>query len=57
MAVIHDFHQVITLGGVQGFQAPVINDEQLHLGQELELFVVTAVSLGLSQLQKQSREG
>jgi len=31
--VVHDFHQVVPVCRFQDFQAPVIQDEQLHFGQ------------------------
>ena len=56
VAVVHNLHQVIALGRFQCFESPVIDNEQLHLGQVPEQLVVAAIDLGLVEFQEQSRE-
>ena len=40
-------HQVAAVGRLERLQALVVNDQQLDLGQSLELFVVTAIGFCL----------
>jgi len=56
MAVVHDLHQVVPVSRLQRLQSPVIDDQELDLGQLLELLVIAAVRLGLCQLQQQQGE-
>ncbi len=35
IAVVHDFHQIVTGRRFEGFQAPVVQDQQAGLGQLL----------------------
>ncbi len=51
VTIVHDFQQIVAMRRLQRLQPPVVDDQQLHLGQLLELFVVTAVGLSLDQLQ------
>ena len=44
VAVLKDLEQVVTGLGVQRFQAPVVQDQQLHGGQALEAAPDAAVS-------------
>ena len=52
VTVIHDLHQVVPVCRFQGFESPVIQDQQLHFGQLVQRLLVGAVSLGLSQFQQ-----
>jgi hypothetical protein len=54
VAIVHDLHEVIALGGLQGFESPVIDNEQTHLGQLRKPLVVAAIGLGLVEFQEQS---
>ena len=56
MTIVHNFHQIVAVGRLERLQTPVVNDQQLDLGQQLELFVVTAIGFCLRQFQQQSRE-
>ena len=56
IAVIHDVHEVMTLGGVECLHAPVIDDEQAGVGGLVEECVVAAVGLGLGECQEQARQ-
>jgi hypothetical protein len=38
--VIHDHHQVVSVDRVQGFQSPVVKDQQVSFGQLVEGFLM-----------------
>ena len=54
VAVVHEVHEVVALCGVEGFHAPVIEDEQSGVGKLAQEFVVAAVGLGLGECQEQA---
>ena len=56
IAVIHEGHEVMALSGVEGVHAPVIEDEQLGLGERVQELVVAAVGLGLGEGEEQAGE-
>lgn len=49
--VIHDLHQVVAVRRAQGFQAPVVQDQQVYFGQLAQSFLVGAIRFGLCQFQ------
>ena len=56
IAVIHDVHEVMTLGGGECLHAPVIDDEQAGFGGLIQECVVAAVGLGLCECEQQARQ-
>lgn len=56
MPVIHDLHQIIPVRWFQWLQLPVIDHQQLHLGQDFEVGMIAAVRFGLSQFQQEVGE-
>src|SRR3990172_5239787 len=53
VAVVHDLQQVAALVVVQGGQTPVVDDEQVRLGQCGQELQVPSLSLGLEDLAEQ----
>ncbi len=49
--VIHDLHQVVSVRRAQGFQPPVVQDQQVYFAQLVQGFLVSAIGFSLCQCQ------